>query len=95
MILQVFHHAKSPESLGEHSAQLFVRDRELFVFRVIEIALLDDGPHALHDLRSRHFVLAHDSGQLGGEAAVLGENGSLSRHVEMSGEFELVLRQSL
>lgn len=92
MVLEVFHHAECAEAVDlEDGFQLGVADGELLVLRVVEVSLLDDGPHALDDLMTGHLILTHDGGQFRGEAAGLGEPGLLlggGRHDELRAVLE-------
>lgn len=86
VVLEILHHAESPESVdAEDGLQLGIADGELLVLRIVQVALLDDCPHALDHLVAGHLSLAHDRGQLGRKTAVLGESslllgGGSSRH---------------
>jgi len=83
VMLEVLHHPEGAEAfLADDREQLFVADGELLVVGVVEVALLDDGPHLLYDLLSGHLVLAHDGSQLWRELAHLLETSLLSGHDE-------------
>lgn len=64
-MLEIFKHAECAEPFHAHDLQQFaVANGELLIFWIVQIALLDDGPHFLDDLVARTFVGAHDAGQI-------------------------------
>lgn len=64
--LQVFHHAKCAETFGtEHLVEGIIADSELFVIRIIELLLLNDGPHPLDNFVSGHLLFTHELGEGG------------------------------
>ena len=65
VVLQVLRHPEAPELLGGHNlGQLVVAFDHLLVLGVLQLVLLDVGPHPLDHFVPGHLVASHDVSEL-------------------------------
>merc|ERR1712062_497944 len=77
-----FGHAKSTDAVtSKNLSHLLVRDKELLVFRILEIVFLDVGTELFDAFSTSGFLLANNVSQLSAEFHGFGKSGSF-RHVE-------------
>ena len=78
-----FGHAESTDAVtSKNLSHLLVRDKELLVFRILEIVFLDVGPELFDAFGTAGFLLANNVSQVSAEFHGFGKSGSL-RHVEV------------